>query len=321
MKKKKRSVFKWILLILLILAVILCGWNQIYSSIEKKSSEGKFNGNYVNVDGRKLSYEIFGEGNDNTIIFLPASCEFDPSVSYRPFLNEISKDNKVVVLEPFGYGLSDESDKKRNVENTVEELHSAAKDLGLDHYYLMAHSWGGVHSLLWANKYPDEVAGFIGIDPSAPGMEEVKMAHIRVVDIESVAMAVSKAVDFIGINRLTVTISGTGLDESLFSKEEIDRYRYLRLNKAYNSNIVEEIFEAKDSLKTLSGMKFPETVPVLNLVSSSNCESMPEWKTIHEAEGNSNPKSKLVVVEGDHYLTSSNPEKVLSEIRDWLSNK
>ena len=318
MKKKKRSVVKWILIVLAALIAVLTCWNQIKSSIDNKSFNGKDKGNYVDVDGKKLSYEIFGEGNENTIIFLPASGEFDPSVSYRPFINELSKDNKVVVLEPFGYGLSDDTDKERTVENTVDELHKAASGLGLDKYYLMGHSWGGLHSLLWANEYPDEVMGVIGIDPSVPGMEELKMAHIRVIDIESVAKAVSKAVDFIGVNRLAVTISGLGIDESAFSSDEAEKYRYLLLNRACTSNIMEEIFDAKRSLKSLSGKDYPDTVPVLDLISSDNCENMPEWKTLHENLGNKNPDTKHVVVKGDHYLTNSNPDEVLKEIRNWI---
>ena len=318
MKKKKGTFAKSFFITLACVLVGLTVWHQLSSMSEKKDYLGTFEANYVDIDGKKLSYEIFGEGNERTIVFLPAAGEFAPSISYRKFLNEMSKDNKIIVLEPFGYGLSDETDKPRTVENVVSELHGAVDQLGIEKYYLMAHSWGGVDALLWANEYTDEVQGFIGIDPSVPGMEELKMAHIRVVDIESVGKGFGKAVDFIGFARLMQIFSGTGLDESLFSSEEIEKYRFLSRNKAYTSNITDEVFGAKRSLKSLSGKKFPEAVPVLNLVSSNNCESLPEWKTIHEAVGNNNPGSKLVVVEGDHYLTNSNPDAVLKEIRGWL---
>lgn len=318
MKKKKGTFMKSFLLTLAFVIIALTVWHQFSSENDKKEHLGSFNADYVDIDGKRLSYEIFGESNERTIVFLPAAGEFAPSISYRKFLNEISKDNKIVVLEPFGYGLSDETDKPRTVENVVSELHGAVDQLGIDKYYLMAHSWGGVDSLLWANEYPEEVQGFIGIDPSVPGMEELKMAHIRVVDIEALAANIGRAVDFIGMNRLMTILSGTDLDESLFSAEEIEKYRFLSLNKAYTSNIADEISGAKASLKSLSGKKFPDSVPVLDLVSSDNCKELPEWKTIHEAVGSNNPDSRLVVVEGDHYLTNSNPDAVLNEIRNWI---
>ena len=81
---------------------------------------------------------------------------------------------------------------------------------------------------------------------------------------------------------------------------------------------MEEIFDAKKSLKSLSGKDYPDTVPVLDLISSDNCENMPEWKPLHENLGNKNPDTKHVVVKGDHYLTNSNPDEVLKEIRGWL---
>jgi len=318
MKKKKGTFMKSFLLTLAFVIIALTVWHQFSSENDKKEHLGSFNADYVDIDGKRLSYEIFGESNERTIVFLPAAGEFAPSISYRKFLNEISKDNKIVVLEPFGYGLSDETDKPRTVENVVSELHGAVDQLGIDKYYLMAHSWGGVDSLIWANEYPEEVQGFIGIDPSVPGMEELKMAHIRVVDIEALAANIGRAVDFIGMNRLMTILSGTDLDESLFSAEEIEKYRFLSLNKAYTSNISDEISGAKASLKSLSGKKFPDSVPVLDLVSSDNCKEFPEWKTIHEAVGSNNPDSRLVVVEGDHYLTNSNPDAVLNEIRNWI---
>lgn len=318
MKKKKGTFMKSFLLTLAFVIIALTVWHQFSSENDKKEHLGSFNADYVDIDGKRLSYEIFGESNERTIVFLPAAGEFAPSISYRKFLNEISKDNKIVVLEPFGYGLSDETDKPRTVENVVSELHGAVDQLGIDKYYLMAHSWGGVDSLIWANEYPEEVQGFIGIDPSVPGMEELKMAHIRVVDIEALAANIGRAVDFIGMNRLMTILSGTDLDESLFSAEEIEKYRFLSLNKAYTSNIADEISGAKASLKSLSGKKFPDSVPVLDLVSSDNCKELPEWKTIHEAVGSNNPDSRLVVVEGDHYLTNSNPDAVLNEIRNWI---
>ena len=42
---------------------------------------------------------------------------------------ELSPFYKVVVVEPFGYGLSDETEKERTTENIVNEIHEALQSL------------------------------------------------------------------------------------------------------------------------------------------------------------------------------------------------
>ena len=73
-------------------------------------------------------------------------------------------------IEPFGYGLSDSTKRKRTIENIVEELHECVKNLGEEEYYLMGHSISGLYTLYWSQIYPDEIKGIIGIDPSVPQM-------------------------------------------------------------------------------------------------------------------------------------------------------
>ena len=50
------------------------------------------------------------------------------------------KKYEVITIEPFGYGLSDSTKRKRTIENIVEELHECVKNLGEEEYYLMGHS-------------------------------------------------------------------------------------------------------------------------------------------------------------------------------------
>ena len=75
-------------------------------------------------------------------------------------------------MEPFGYGLSDQVDTERSIENIIEELHTCLEEIGVHQYYLMAHSISGLYSLYYANTYPEEIHGFIGIDSSVPKQNE-----------------------------------------------------------------------------------------------------------------------------------------------------
>ncbi|WP_257127897.1 MULTISPECIES: alpha/beta fold hydrolase [Bacillus] len=57
-----------------------------------------------------------GEG-ENTIVLLSGAGMAAPALDYEPLMNEISKNNRIVVIETFGYGWSDITNKERTVEN------------------------------------------------------------------------------------------------------------------------------------------------------------------------------------------------------------
>ncbi|OUM67643.1 hypothetical protein PIROE2DRAFT_4807 [Piromyces sp. E2] len=64
-------------------------------------------------------------------------------------LNIFLKNFNVVMIEPFGYGLSDITKKERTVDNIATELHTCLNKLDLNRVYLMAHSIGGIYSLAY----------------------------------------------------------------------------------------------------------------------------------------------------------------------------
>lgn len=44
-------------------------------------------------------------------------------------INELKKDYRVVTIEPFGYGLSSQTNRRRSIENIVDEIHQVAQKL------------------------------------------------------------------------------------------------------------------------------------------------------------------------------------------------
>lgn len=116
---------------------------------------------------------IQGSG-EQTVVLLPGQGTPTPALDFKLLIDEITPNYKVVVVEPFGYGLSDETEKERTTENIVSEVHEAVQQLGLDRYILMGHSIAGLYGATYVNTYPDEVLAFVGIDssvPNQPGMD------------------------------------------------------------------------------------------------------------------------------------------------------
>lgn len=68
-----------------------------------------------------------------------------------------------MVLEYFGYGLSDITSDERSNELMIEEIRCVLTELKIEPpYILMPHSMSGLYSIYYANKYPSEISAIIG---------------------------------------------------------------------------------------------------------------------------------------------------------------
>ena len=60
---------------------------------------------------------------------------------------------------------SDITNDERTLQNEVEEIRSALTESNINGpYVLMPHSISGLHAIYYANTYPDEIEGIIGIN-------------------------------------------------------------------------------------------------------------------------------------------------------------
>lgn len=159
-------IIRNILLFIVSIAVIWFLFHQVMKLYEQNSYPPM--GQLVNVDGENMHVYTKGEG-ENTIVLLPGLGTTAPALDFEPLMNELAKNNRVVVVEPFGYGWSDITNKERTVENIVEEIRLSLQKANIKgSYILMPHSASGIYSMYFANRYPDEVEAVIGIDATLP---------------------------------------------------------------------------------------------------------------------------------------------------------
>lgn len=122
MKVMEKRVLKVLLRFCVIIIVIILFWgvvNQGINFIEEKNTPHI--GTYFNINDKKMNVYSVGNG-DNTIVLMSGLGTTSPILYFQPLINELSKNNKVIVAESFGYGWSDLTDKERTVENIIKEL-------------------------------------------------------------------------------------------------------------------------------------------------------------------------------------------------------
>lgn len=123
---------------------------------------------FITVDEKSMRAYIKGSG-DTTIVMLSGWGTDSPIEDFMPLADKLSSNYKVVVLEYFGYGESDITVDERSNQAIVQEIRTALEGLKVTPpYVLMPHSMSGLYSLYYADNYPSEILGIIGIDMSLP---------------------------------------------------------------------------------------------------------------------------------------------------------
>ena len=268
--------------------------------------------------------DIKGEENETTIILLPGWGSPSPVLEFLPLAEQLSEEYRVVTIEPFGYGLSDVAGTERNIDTIVEELHECVKELGCNQYYLMAHSLSGLYSLYWANVYPQEVQGFIGIDPSVPKQSDEEPFPISMVALNKLSAYLQKVKNITGITRLqSVGYPEKAIYADLsygYSEKELEVYRILSMDYIYNRDVMNEMNHMEETLEIVRDMKFPESMPVLQFISSSNCEIMDLWEPLHREVITEADRSEVIRLDGGHYLHFERQQEIAEKVNGWILN-
>lgn len=279
--------------------------NTISNGVESKKID--LYGQYVNVDGKKMNVLIQGDG-EPTIVLLPGQGTPAPALDFKLLIDELSPHYKVVAIEPFGYGLSDETKKERTTENIVSEIHEAVEQLGLGRYVLMGHSITGLYGVSYVNTYPDEVLAFVGIDssvPNQPGMD-VKLPL--------------KSMQFLqesGLMRLLKKGSGDPYESLAFDEHTKEQMRLISNQVTTNPTMMDELRRLGANFKNGEQLTYPPDLPLLLFVQSNN-ENNAQWVPLHEEQVKQSAQGKMIPMEGSHYLHHTKFKEIAEEFKAYM---
>lgn len=81
----------------------------------------------------------------------------------------VAQDSRVCVYDRAGTGWSDQVDGPQDAVQTATDLHTLLDRANVPGPYVLAgHSFGGLYVLTFAAQYPDQVAGLVLLDSTAP---------------------------------------------------------------------------------------------------------------------------------------------------------
>ncbi len=311
--KKFLNVLKIILLAILIILILVEGVILIYNKVMESKEEVYWQnppGQMVEVDGHKM--HIYSEGKgEQTIVFMSGWGDTSPYQQFLPLCKALNKDFRVVIIEKFGYGLSDTVDGNRDVETVLENDREALSAAGIDGPFILCpHSLSGLEATLWAQNYPEEVKGIVGMDIS---VKENK--YLEETELEKQQRKIMDRYRFFratGLLRVLDNLEANILTED-DKMENAIVYRSL-LNKTQMS----EDANINSDCDVIASKPLP-SVPTVQYVSKQTIEMYPLWGKAHKALVDASVDGQYIEVDASHYIYKEKPELIIDGIREFAN--
>jgi pimeloyl-ACP methyl ester carboxylesterase len=138
--------------------------NQVAEIRTTLSDGGAPVGRFYHVEGRRLVLHRSGSGSP-TVVFLPGAGAV--GMDYLIVHERAAQLTTSVLYDRAGTGWSDPIGLPRTLAEVTDELHELFHAADVPAPYLMVgHSLGGLYARHYAQRFPDEVAGLLLLDPA-----------------------------------------------------------------------------------------------------------------------------------------------------------
>lgn len=270
-------VFSILILVIIILMIWLV--SKINNKIKLKEEGPLFLpiGKKVEVNNHKINIYSEGEGKA-TLVFMAGSGICSPVLDFKGLYSIVSKDYKIAVIEKAGYGFSDITNEEKDIDIILEEMREGLFKLDIrPPFILCPHSMSGIEAIYWAQKYPKEIIGMIGLDAAVPKCyENFNMPNINILKIISY-------INRIGLTRFTPSILNNlpAIQCGCLSNEEIEIYKAVFYRRTLTKDMINEVrYSLKNIQKVKDGKELD--IPILFFISNGDGTGIQKniWKKI-----------------------------------------
>jgi pimeloyl-ACP methyl ester carboxylesterase len=158
---------RWLLypvIAMLALASIGGGYQTLGAAADAKAYP--MPGRLIDVGGHRLHLRCTGSGTP-TVVLEPGAGEMSSNLGW--IAPAVARDTRVCVYDRAGRGWSEPASTAQDGAQIVTDLHTLLQRGHVPGPYVLAgHSFGGLYVLTFAARYPNEVAGMVLVDSTAP---------------------------------------------------------------------------------------------------------------------------------------------------------
>ncbi|MCM1370308.1 MAG: alpha/beta hydrolase [Clostridium sp.] len=308
----KFSMILLVIIILLIVSLIIISFANHKIKLKKENNLFKTNGQIIEVNNHNINIYISGNYNsDVTLVFMAGGGTCSPTLDFKTLYSLFENDYQIAVVEKAGYGFSDISDIDRDIDTILFETRESLHKAGVNNnkYILFPHSMSGIEALYWANKYPDEIKGIIGLDPAVP-------ASYENIKINSMLFTLAKFGADIGLTRFIPSIanSSSAIKDGNLTDEEKELYKVIFYRRAETTSMINEIKNIKENAKKLESID-STNVPMLFFISNGDGTgyAKEKWRKFIIDYINNKQNGEYKILECSHYVHNIEYQKIYNE--------
>jgi pimeloyl-ACP methyl ester carboxylesterase/predicted glycosyltransferase len=128
---------------------------------------------FVERDGVKVAYEVFGEANEPTVLLMP-TWSIVHSRTWKAQVGHLARRYRVIAFDGRGNGRSDRPSTPDAYSDAefVEDGVAVLDGTGTDHAIVVGLSMGGLWTLLLASRHPERVLGAVVFGAAVPHLRD-----------------------------------------------------------------------------------------------------------------------------------------------------
>jgi pimeloyl-ACP methyl ester carboxylesterase len=266
---------RWLLYLVLAalgMAAVGGGYQTVRESLDARAYP--MPGQLIDVGGHRLHLHCTGSGSP-TIVLEPGHGAASSDLGW--IAPAVARDSRVCVYDRAGRGWSDTADGPQDGAHIAADLRAL---LGRAHvpgpYVLAGHSFGGLYMLSFAAQFPDQVAGMVLLDSTAPKPGPAQPTNNQSDSFaDSFADRVSAllpAVAHLGAGRLVAQLSyGT------LPPRSRDEARANSSTARHLASYIEEFLEGSASVQQAASLTDLGGKPLIVLTADRNADD--EWQS------------------------------------------
>lgn len=255
-------------------------YGKVVDSIIKERNK------YIRIDGKKYSYNVYGEGS-YTVIF-DGDIGANMSQWYKVIsLLEENFDGKILTYNRTGYG-SNDYNGQRTVAEQAEDLRMVLKKSGnTGPYILVGEGYGSLVLTNFAKEYPQLVGGMVLINPINEDYLKDEQ-YLKSLTPHSFMKKIESKGSYIGLtyilNSIGVTHNPKGFVENLREVEKKEFLAY-RVRPSYTNAVSMEInnLMLKNSSSQSDNLLGGKPLAIV-VNENSNVKAQKELKTLSDTE-------------------------------------
>jgi pimeloyl-ACP methyl ester carboxylesterase len=310
---------KRILLGLLALPIALGGLGASYEAIMATGDATRYPapGQLVDVGGYRMHISCMGAGAP-TVVLNSGAGGF--SAEWNLVQPELSKTTRVCAYDRAGLGWSEPGPAPRSPAHIADELHTLLTNAGIEGpIVLVAHSAGGKHARLYAQRHPERVAGIVLVDARSEYVD----------DHQTPQQAAAERAEIVGFQSQIATLSRFGVIRLIWSwgwpkalpvagklaPETRQLIGILQARSLHQATSLSETEDGRSNNDALRGATLGAT-PLVVLASGQLTHQIPNWRESQDYQAELSTNSRLIVVEGsDHSIHWDRPALVMDAVR------